>query len=125
MSKKEKRYTIALPCRHCNNTTAMEIVCGHSSLINLNADEPRAPPVMEGDVFQLLICPACKGISLGKFFHADYLPEEENENEVSTILYPPSARLPTALPQKVMRSCQAALTVRSMDPNAYGVLVGR
>jgi hypothetical protein len=103
----------------------MEVVFNHSALKNLNEDDPRLSPIMEGDVFQLLVCPACEGVSLGNYFRADYLPEEENDNEVTTIVYPPSARLPTALPPKVRIGYQAAVKVRSIDPNAYGVLLGR
>lgn len=125
MNKKEKKYTRALLCRHCNNTTAMEIVTNHRSLKNLADDDPRAMPVMEGDIFQLLVCPACQGVTLGKYFYADYMPDEENDNEATTILYPPSAKFPTALPPRVMSSYQAAVKVRGIDPNAYGVLLGR
>lgn len=125
MSVKEKRFSRALPCRHCNNKTAMEIVAVHSSLINLCEDDPQCLPLMEGDIFQMLVCPACRGVSLGKYYYSDTLPDEAQENEVSTILYPPSSRSPTALPAKVMSAYQASIKVRGIDPNAYAVLLGR
>ncbi|MDQ3818148.1 MAG: DUF4145 domain-containing protein [Acidobacteriota bacterium] len=125
MSAKEKRFSPALPCRHCNNKTAMEIVAVHSSVINLYEDDPQVLPLLEGDIFQLLVCPVCSGVSLGKYHYSDVLPDDLQENEVSTILYPPSSKFPTALPTKVMSSYQAAIKVRSIDPNAYAVLLGR
>ena len=122
MSDKAKRFSRALLCRHCGNTTAMEIVAIHAALDNI-ADENY--PVFEGEIFQLLSCPTCRGISLGKYFHSDYLPEEAQETEVSVILFPPGSKSLAALPDKVQRAYRAATKVRSIDPNAYAVLLGR
>ena len=102
----------------------MQIVAAHASLVNLN-EGYCAEEVMEGEIYQLLICPVCRGVSLGKYFYADYLDEDQSENEVTTLLYPPSEKTPIALPSKVMSSYQAAVKVRGIDPNAYAVLLGR
>jgi hypothetical protein len=102
----------------------MEIIAVHTSLTNL-MEEYCAEPVMEGDIYQLLVCPACRGVSLGKYFYADYQSEEEVKSEVTTILYPTSVRTPSALPSKVMSAYQAATRVRGVDANAYAVLLGR
>ena len=57
MSAKEKRFSRAIYCRHCNNATVMEIVAIYSALIDVNSQGEEYPPIMEGDIYQLLACP--------------------------------------------------------------------
>jgi Domain of unknown function (DUF4145) len=120
---KEKRFSPALPCGHCNNRTAMEIVAVRASLEDL-VEGTGSSPIMEGYIFQLLVCPACNGVNLGNYYHADFLGDE-NDTEVTTILYPQPEKAPKALPQPVLSAYLAACKVRGIDVNAYAVLLGR
>ncbi|MBD2426607.1 DUF4145 domain-containing protein [Phormidium sp. FACHB-1136] len=79
--------------------------------------------------YDLLLCPACKEVTLRKHLWDDHLePEVEYK-----ILYPQFIGATHNLdsnelyhfPEKVRKAYKAALTVKSIDANAYGVLLGR
>lgn len=75
----------------------------------------------EGYKYELLLCLACKEVTLRKYFDADYDPEDIT---VET-LYPfASSNLP-GLPPRIQNAYRISLKVRSIDANAYAVLLGR
>lgn len=85
-------------------------------------DEYYAPKPEEGYRYELLLCLACKDITLWKYFDADYLDSEETT--VKT-LYPLAGLKLAGLPYQIQQAYEIALKVRLIDPNAYAVLLGR
>jgi hypothetical protein len=77
----------------------------------------------EGDIYELIKCPACEGIILRKYYwHDGYMDGSDIEYQ---ILYPFEQKLPVGLPGTIKKAYDAALKVRGIDANAYAVLIRR
>jgi Domain of unknown function (DUF4145) len=69
----------------------------------------------------MLLCPACDGVSFAVIrYHEAFVDELTTE-----ILYPLPRKTPLGLPPAVARAYEAALKVRNVDANAFGVLLRR
>ncbi len=124
--KKQKKpsFTGKLKCLHCKNIAPMEIVAHHSEVKSESAEDASGNdwPYDAGPVFELLKCPACDNISISRFFYHSEIEQEGSDRE---FIYPSHEKTPTGLPTKVAKAYEAALRVKTVDPNAYGVLMGR
>jgi hypothetical protein len=76
-----------------------------------------------GETWRLVVCPACKGVSVGLIWWVDFL-DVEDEYKLR-IVYPARNRTLTGLPTKIDSAYDTALKVRSVDSNAFAVLLGR
>lgn len=76
-----------------------------------------------GDVYELLLCPSCNNVILRTCFWNDAYMEPPDVEY--TILYPSHRKSPIGLPKSVNKAYEAALKVKSVDANAYGVLLRR
>lgn len=86
-------------------------------------EDPRTGyPWEEGPIHELMVCPACEGVSLRRYYWHDQFDPDEITVEV---VYPRSTEIPYGLPPAIKQEFEAALRVRSASPNAYGVLLGR
>jgi hypothetical protein len=72
--------------------------------------------------YRLLLCLACKEVTLCKSFKDDFMDLEDMEIET---LYPPQGLKSSYLPYSVQKAYEAALKARSIDANAYAILLGR
>jgi len=115
---KQKGFTIALKCGYCGNVATMEIKasCGHMT----------NPTENIGEAFELVLCPSCKNVNLvitryEEVYDGVY-PEYDKITEIS---YPVEPKQVIGLPIKVSKAYKAAIKVRSIDPNAFAVLLGR
>jgi hypothetical protein len=99
----------------------MEVVAEYSK-VKAHFHEEANLPIDEGDIYELINCPACDEVTLRKYYYAEYQDPGEG---VFVTLYPHAEKQPTALPPTVMTAYQAAAKVRSIDLNAYAVLIGR
>ena len=120
-SDKPKQFSENLKCGHCGNTSPMEIVNCYSQ-VEEHSDDQSHLTWECGDVYEILLCPACRKIILRRYFYHEFM---EREDVVFDILYPISRGTLLGLPNKVEKAYEAALRVRSVDVNAYGVLIGR
>jgi hypothetical protein len=76
-----------------------------------------------GPVHEMLQCPACKAVTLRSYHWDDNTLDEPLDFHV---LYPVGATNELGgLPDNIARAYEAARRVRTIDPNAYAVLVGR
>lgn len=76
-----------------------------------------------GPVHEMLQCPACKAVTLRSYYWDDNALGEPLDYHV---LYPvPASNELGGLPDNIARAYEAARRVRTIDPNAYAVLVGR
>jgi hypothetical protein len=124
MTKPEKQFSGVVQCAHCANSAPMEIVSTYSKVVSHldNAFTDKQFEYDAGDVFELLLCPACKDVTLRQYFWHEYADDEDISMRV---LYPVANRSPLGLPEKIKSSYEAAVKVKTIDANAYGVLVGR
>lgn len=120
VSASEKRFATAIKCEHCNNTAPMEIVAQYSQMASI--EEVPGYLFDQGNVYGLLVCPACNEITLRSYFWHEVMDDDDVKLKT---LYPSGSRMPQGLPDKIMRAYEAALRVRSVDPNAYAVLARR
>jgi len=118
----EKRHTEVIPCRHCGNSAPMEVVSAYSEYEyftdGLSGEE-------HGELFavyELCVCPTCSHLTLRQIDHVT--PTDEPP---ITVLYPEAVenKAPRGVPDDVRRAYVCATRVRSIDANAYAVLLGR
>lgn len=118
----QKRFSGVQECGHCSNSAPMEIVNEYSQLKSY--DDPRSRFQWEaGTVYELLLCPACRGVTLRSYYwHDAAIDPSEVEYKV---LYPASSDSPQGLPDTIQKAYDEANKVKAIDVNAYGVLIGR
>lgn len=121
MTSSECRLSSPIVCGHCNNLSPMKIVSTYS---NTQITEVKdSSPWEAGNIFEILLCPSCNRVSLRTYY---WNVDMETEDEITyKYLYPISVRLPLGLPEAIKRGYDAALKVRHVDSNAFGVLIGR
>jgi hypothetical protein len=76
-----------------------------------------------GETWRIVVCPACKEVSVGLIRWLDFLDVEDEFR--MKIVYPARNRTLTGLPPTIDSAYDAALKVRSVDSNAFAVLLGR
>ena len=121
MTKKEKQFSGTILCSHCGNNAPMEIVSTYSQ-VQTHEDKNSNMTWDSGDVYELLLCPACKAVILRNYFWQEYF---EPDDIVVKILYPTATKIPVGLPGQIKIAYDAALKVKTIDANAYAVLIGR
>jgi hypothetical protein len=80
------------------------------------------PQPDQGYNYELLLCLACKKVTLREYFEHDFLDPEDIKVET---LYPPQGVNLFELPSLIQMAYEAALKARSIDANAYAILLGR
>jgi hypothetical protein len=75
----------------------------------------------EGNVYEILTCPACNGVTFQRGYFNDQFPEEWQ----SVVLYPTEAKKVDGLPPEIERAYTAALAVKGIEAHAFAVLVRR
>ena len=85
-------------------------------------DEYYNPQPDQGYNYELLLCLACKEVTLREYFEHDCLDPEDIKVET---LYPPQGVKLFDLPSLIQKAYEAALKARAIDANAYAILLGR
>lgn len=126
MANEKRRTTEFLQCNHCGNRALIEIVADYYLSLKTTSDDPYYeeyyPQPEKGYYYKLLLCLACKEVTLWKYFDADYIDVDEIRIET---LYPSAALKLSGLPPQIQQAYEIALKVRIIDANAYAVLIGR
>jgi hypothetical protein len=126
MTNEKQLTTEFVQCGHCGNRAPMCIAAYYylstKSTPNYPDEEYYSPQPDEGYHYKLLLCLACKEVTLWKYFDADYLDWEDFRLET---LYPPTPLRLSGLPFQIQEAYEIALKVRVIDVNAYAVLIGR
>ncbi len=125
-----KDVSQVLSCGHCSNISGMEIVGTVFDLIKRldykNDPNFYGPPMDEGTYYSVLKCPACKKINIVSYYWAEWWQDSEDEIEYDyTILYPQTKNLPIGLPQNILKTYEAAEKIKTIDVNAYVILLRR
>ncbi|HEV2912372.1 MAG TPA: DUF4145 domain-containing protein [Pyrinomonadaceae bacterium] len=121
MSNREKKFSGVLECGHCGNTAPMEYVAEYSQTKEYSHEESHLS-WEAGAIYELLLCPACNGVILRRYYYHELRDPEE---WVPIVLYPQPDKLPLGLPDKIKVAYQGAAKVKGIDTNAYAVLLGR
>ncbi len=127
MSKDKTNFTRPIKCDHCGNIGPMEIACSHSRAItdsdswSTSDGEEEVYSWEETTTYSLFICQACHRPILKVGYWDERFPDESYEK----LLYPQPDSMGTVLPPLVRREYDAASKVRSINANAYAVLLGR
>jgi hypothetical protein len=74
-----------------------------------------------GNLYEILECPACDGVTFQRGYFHDHFPEEWEP----VVLYPTEATKLEGLPTEIGRAYAAAVAVKSIEAHAFAVLVRR
>jgi hypothetical protein len=109
-----------IDCGHCGKAASMEVVAKHNEVSEVQ--EQFEDPHGEGYVYMMCICPSCRKVTLAE----EYINTQETPSSLGTsIIFPRMLSAPAGLPLQIERAYAAAAKVRSIDANAYAVLLGR
>jgi hypothetical protein len=124
MNKQEKKPIISEPlkCGHCGNYAPMEKGASFSKIEQF-WEHTGKYGWEEGPVYDILECLSCRKITLARYDYDERF--EEDGTFPYQVLYPSDDRMPAGLPKSIERAYEAALKIRAIDANAYGVLLGR
>lgn len=109
-------------CKHCGNLSKMEIIGSATENDNF-VDEEHNHTYHAGITYSVLKCPACKKINIVTFGWDENTTSDDDITY--EFLYPLDLSIPIGLPEKILRAYQAAQKVKSIDVNAYAILVRR
>ena len=112
----EQRYGQNIKCQHCRNTVTMPIVATYSQVRDHDANGGTVV-WSEGNVYEILRCPACDGVTFQRgYFHDQFLDEWQ-----PVVLYPTETKKVEGLP----RAYAAASAVKGIEAHAFAVLLRR
>ena len=116
----EKSFSKVVSCGHCHNISPMVII-GNVNQENEYEDSEYGRMCDSGTIYSVLECPACSKINIVNYFWHDNM---ESEDEVDyEFLYPISDKYPLGLPDNILSTYKAAEKVKSIDVNAYAILM--
>lgn len=111
-----------ISCRHCGNISKMEII-GTVNEDHTYVDSDFGPMTEYETRYSVLKCPACQKINIVSYNWHD---EMESDDEISyDLLYPQNSTYPIGLPENILAAFKAAEKVKSIDVNAYAILMRR
>lgn len=110
-----------ITCGHCSNIAPMKKL----GYVFDDQQEPNefGPGPEQGYCYDVLICPACRKENIVKYFWSDLMESENDTNYIT--LYPIIKDMPLGLPDEIKGTFQAAEKVKTIDVNAYAILMRR
>ena len=100
----------------------MEII-GNVNDDHMEVDPENGPMTEWGVNYSILKCPACEKINIVSYEWHDGI---ESDDEISyNFLYPQNPKYPIGLPEEILTAFKAAEKVKSIDVNAYAILMRR
>lgn len=113
-------------CGHCSNISNMKIIGSISDMEepNYKDDDPMyGSPPEQGIIYSVLKCPACSKTNILSYFWHDCM--ESDDDITFKNIYPPDKNIPIGLPENIFKAFRAAEKVKSIDVNAYVILLRR
>lgn len=111
-----------ISCRHCGNISKMEII-GNVNDDHTEYDADDVPIGAWGVHYNVLKYPGCEKINIVSYNWHDGI---ESDDEISyEFLYPQNSNYPIGLPEKILTAYKASEKVKSIDVNAYAILMRR
>ncbi|WP_460514554.1 DUF4145 domain-containing protein [Cyclobacterium sediminis] len=109
-------------CGHCNNISHMKII-GNVNDTESDVDPEYGPIGEWGTTYSVLECPACNKPNIVSYEWHDGM---ESEDEITyKTLFPLDKNIPIGLPEKIKKAFQAANKIKTVDVNAYVILLRR
>lgn len=109
-----------ISCRHCGNISKMEIIGSVNDQHNF-FDSECGLVIDYIEIYSVLKCPACEKINIISYVWHDGI---ENEDQISyDFLFPYKSNYPIGLPEKILKAYKAAEKVKTIDVNAYAILM--
>jgi Domain of unknown function (DUF4145) len=115
-------HSLLTKCGHCNNISQMKII-GRVADTTFYCDSDQNSEYEAGTIYNILQCPACQKVNIVKYQWHEYMVEE-NEIEYE-FLYPHNDNFPIGLPDHILSIYKAAEKIKSIDVNAYAILLRR
>ena len=111
-----------ISCRHCGNISKMDII-GDVADDQVVFDLELEVRLEYETHYCVLKCPACDKINIVSYDSYDGMkPDVEISYD---FLFPNNGKYPVGLPEKILTAYKAAEKVRSIDVNAYAILMRR
>lgn len=115
-------YSKTVTCGHCNNISKMEIIGSIGDLVD-EMDPEHGPIGQYGTYYDVFRCPACEKPNIVSYgWHDGMESEDELDYE---FLYPLDKSIPLGLPAPILSTYKAAEKVKTIDVNAYAILMRR
>ena len=112
-----------ISCRHCGNISKMEIIGSVNDYCQTDDDPEYGPTTDCGTIYCILRCPACEKTNIVSY---DWHDGMESEDDISyDFLFPQKSNYPIGLPEKILTAYKAAEKVKTIDVNAYAILMRR
>lgn len=121
-SIQKSEFSKPIKCGHCGNYAPMKRGANYSTIERVY-DENIGVSYNEGYIYEILECPSCIKINLMSRYYNEI--EDREFPPSPEILYPSNDQIPIGLPISIEKAYEAALKVKQIDANAYGVLTGR
>jgi len=117
-------YSQIISCGHCNNLSRMEIIGNIFDNKAKKDPDPQFGYEPEwGHCFDVLKCPACKKVNVVSYYWHEGI--EDVEEVIYELLFPLNDKIPLGLPEIILNAFNAAEKVRTIDVNAYAILMRR
>lgn len=113
-----------IECKHCGNISKMQIL-GTVDDTSYGEYDNGPGGYLSGTKYDVLKCPApkCEKVTIASYsYHEAY---EEDGNFPYKFIYPEISSYPIGLPDKILIALRAAEKVKSIEANAYAILVRR
>lgn len=111
-----------ITCGFCNNVARMEII-GTVNDTNQDFDPEYGYSPENGTIYEVNRCPKCQNANIVCYGWHDGMDSEEEI--IYETLYPINKDAPIGLPEEIKSTYQAAEQVKSINVNAYAILMRR
>jgi len=122
--KEEKNYSENITCGHCYNISKMELIGGAKNVTE-TWEDIHGPGIDFYDVYEILKCPKCNKANIRVYGWSDFADGEDEHIPTMETLYPIGDQVPRGLPAQIGKAYQAAELTKSIDINAYAILLRR
>lgn len=112
-----------IECKHCGNVSKMEIL---GTVGDLDYDETDiGPSYSYGIKYDILKCPSprCKKVTVASYSYHEAF--EEDQDFPYEFIYPQSSYRLNGLPENISNTLKAAEKIKSIEVNAYVILMRR
>jgi hypothetical protein len=116
--------TAYLNCGHCGNISDMERIGSVNDLETIKSYDGSHADYEEGEIYNILRCPACKKINIAVYTWNTYFDPDDFAG-YDGVLYPSNEKIPLGLPSNIEREYLAADKIKTISPGAYALLLGR
>jgi len=118
----EDNLSKLISCGHCSNISPMKIIGSVNDTVTY-VDPEWGPMQESGTIYCVLECPACKKTNIVSYgWHDGMESDDEVEYE---ILFPQDNTFPIGLPENILSTLKAAEKIKTINVNAYAILLGR